>query len=520
MNLLDCTFRDGGYYNNWEFSKNELGQYLEFIKQNPINIIEIGFRFTNRKIFFGPYAFSSEDFLKSLKLPRQKKVSVMINAKDFYKNNNLVDSFFKNKKDSVVDIVRIAVNYNEYNECRNIVIKLKKLGYLVGFNLMKANYIDENYAINVFKALKSWSAIDVLYFADSLGCMEPTDVAKLSKFFCKYWNKDFGIHAHNNKGLAVANTIAAIENGASYADSTILGMGRGAGNAATESLLIELKSKKVIKKFESTNINSFHELNYSYKWGYSPYYHYSAVHNIHPTYVQTLIEDARYDNDKIFDILKRLSTLNTTSFNSDLLAADHLDFYNQNYRGELASVKIRHNGKVLIIGSGNSIVKNKEFIKRFINNNDLISFSLNNSKEIEYKYIDYFVISHLGRINIELKEILKTKKKIIAPPSVIKKFKIPKNIYVNYGLKITDKFISRKSYCESIYPLALAYALLYLSQTKVNTIYLSGIDGYEDESKNEEINQFLTFYKNRFKKIKLFKITPSKFRSIDNFVIY
>ena len=48
MNLLDCTFRDGGYYNNWEFSNSELNQYLEFINNNNIQIIEIGFRFLKK----------------------------------------------------------------------------------------------------------------------------------------------------------------------------------------------------------------------------------------------------------------------------------------------------------------------------------------------------------------------------------------------------------------------------------------------------------------------------------------
>ena len=280
MNLLDCTFRDGGYYNNWEFSNSELNQYLEFINNNNIQIIEIGFRFLKKNKFYGPFAFSSDFFLKNLKLLNKKKISVMINAKDYYLDKNLILNNFSLKKNSIIDIVRIAVNYDEFHKCKDLVSVLKKLGYEVGFNLMKANYIDKSLAIKIFKELKSWNNIDVLYFADSLGCMENDDIFRLSNLINLYWGKEFGIHAHNNKGLAISNSLKALECGATWVDTTILGMGRGAGNAPTESLLIELKSKNKIKTINFTDLSLFHSLKNKYKWGYSPFYHYSATYMI------------------------------------------------------------------------------------------------------------------------------------------------------------------------------------------------------------------------------------------------
>jgi 4-hydroxy 2-oxovalerate aldolase len=85
--------------------------------------------------------------------------------------------------------------------------------------------------------------LDVLYFADSLGSMDGGDVVRIISALKLNWIGEVGFHAHNNKGLAVSNTLVAIENGATWVDSTILGMGRGAGNAQTENLLLELKKK-------------------------------------------------------------------------------------------------------------------------------------------------------------------------------------------------------------------------------------------------------------------------------------
>ena len=71
----------------------------------------------------------------------------------------------------------------------------------------------------------------------------------------KILKSDFGIHAHDNCGYALANTLEAFNNGATYLDSTIMGMGRGAGNTSTESLITEL-SNLGFKKYNTKPIYS------------------------------------------------------------------------------------------------------------------------------------------------------------------------------------------------------------------------------------------------------------------------
>ena len=68
--LLDCTLRDGGYYNNWDFDPKLVLKYLQGIGDSGIDVIELGLRSFGGGEFLGPFAFSTDDVLKSLPLSK------------------------------------------------------------------------------------------------------------------------------------------------------------------------------------------------------------------------------------------------------------------------------------------------------------------------------------------------------------------------------------------------------------------------------------------------------------------
>ena len=246
INVLDCTFRDGGYYNLWDFSMELTKEYLSSISKAGVNVVEIGFRSVLDQSFHGPYYYATDDFLLSLDLPGNLKFAVMINASDYLDDESnlstLLGMLFHPCINSPVDLVRIAVNFNNYQTCQNLANMLKELGYEIGLNLMQSqgkSYDDYTSACN---EINQWGCVDVLYFADSLGSMNPEAVEFISNAFKSNWVGQLGIHTHNNKGLALSNSLSALNNGITWFDSTILGMGRGAGNVSTESLLLELNN--------------------------------------------------------------------------------------------------------------------------------------------------------------------------------------------------------------------------------------------------------------------------------------
>ena len=68
--LLDCTFRDGGYYNNWNYSEDTFKKYLKFVSKNNFDVIEVGFQFKNKKNYHGNFACANDKFLNKFKFPK------------------------------------------------------------------------------------------------------------------------------------------------------------------------------------------------------------------------------------------------------------------------------------------------------------------------------------------------------------------------------------------------------------------------------------------------------------------
>ena len=69
LKVLDCTLRDGGYYNNWDFNESIVNNYLSAMSKAKVDIVEIGFRFLPQNKFLGKFAYSEDDYLNSLSLP-------------------------------------------------------------------------------------------------------------------------------------------------------------------------------------------------------------------------------------------------------------------------------------------------------------------------------------------------------------------------------------------------------------------------------------------------------------------
>ena len=83
--LLDCTLRDGGYYNNWDFPNELIEDYLKAMAAAKIEFVELGFRFFKKDVFLGPCAYTTPYFLESLNILKSIKIGVIINAlKNFF----------------------------------------------------------------------------------------------------------------------------------------------------------------------------------------------------------------------------------------------------------------------------------------------------------------------------------------------------------------------------------------------------------------------------------------------------
>ena len=507
LKVLDCTLRDGGYYNNWKFSKSQILEYLDSIHQSNIDFIEIGFRFFNQNSDYGKLAFSDDNFIKTLGLKNKIKYSVMVNSIDLINDKNLIltKKIFKKKKYSKISVVRIAVNYNHIFDIVNHIKFLKSQGYKVIINLMQIHKITVSKLKNFLFFLKK-NDIKIFYFADSFGSLKPKDVQKICINVKKFWKSDFGIHAHDNCGYALANTLEAFNNGATYLDSTIMGMGRGAGNTSTESLITEL-SNLGFKKYNTKPIYSltdsfFKKLKQKYKWGSSIYYHLAAIKNIHPSYIQELLFDTRYQHDEIINIILNLSKIKKIySYNSETITKLKQKVF------KLQKTKLPKlwcaEKNILILGQGKSVEFDKKQILKIAKKNKCTILSLNINRYIPNKLVDFHIVSDVKRYSLD-QHNYKDLKKIILPLNILEKFSYKKNKnLINYNLEIKkDTFKINENGCILPNELAIGYAIALCKYGGAKNLFFAGFDGYND---NDELNIKL---KNYFK----FLLTKTKFK--------
>lgn len=521
LEILDCTLRDGGYYNFWKFTNAQVKEYLHEIHKSKINIIEIGFRFFKKNKNYGKLAFSDEKYLKRFKFNKDIKYAVMINSSDFLDINNntkILESFFPDKSKSKITIIRIACHYDHIKKISNSIHFLKKRGYKIAINLMQIHKITPKNLKKILTFLKKIN-IDFFYFADSFGSVRPSQVKTICLNIKKVWKKKFGIHAHDNCGYALANTLEAYKNGATMLDSTILGMGRGAGNTKTEQLLTELEyighKNYVTKPIYNLSNGYFKKLKEKYKWGASIYYHLAANKNIHPSYIQELLVDDRYEHNQVIEIIDFLAkNKKIYSYDSSLIKTIKI-----NYKSKIKDLHENwcKNRNILILGQGDSIKDNIGKVNTFSKRNNCLILSLNINKFFNKNKIDYYIASNIKRISIDQRKF-NSLNKIIIPYNHVKNYlKVIDNHsvknFLNFDLKIKDSaFIIDENVCYLPNDNVVGYALALCHFGKAKKIFLAGFDGYKDnDSLQLESENYLKFLLKKTK-INLNFITKNNYK--------
>lgn len=521
LKILDCSLRDGGYYNDWKFSKKLFSKYLTAMEFSGVDIVEIGFRFNTKNNQLGNFAYSSENFLKSISFPKNIQFAVMVNFKDFSNDEKKqikeIQNLFCPKKNSKISIVRIAVSFHEALKAKNLAKVLKNLGYEVYLNLMQSNGKSEKEFKKTCTEISKWKSIKVLYFADSMGNMSPEDAIRALKIISKHWKGKIGFHSHNNKGFALINSLELINKNIDLCDCTMLGMGRGAGNVSTEGLLLELNSRGLRNtNFEilQSSLDDFEKLKKVYNWGPNSFYHFAANKNIHPTYVQTMLGDRRYKSLDVLDILKNLSKQNSSSFSSSsLINSIYSDSKIKN--GTWDPTDFFKGENLIIIGGGVSVKKYKRHILELKNreNAKIVFFNLN--KYINPSHGDLTIVSHPLRVLIESSRYSSLNHPIAMPvknlEGIFIKEQIKNSTILDYGLNLKQNaFVQKKFSMYSEWHLVNAYGLGIIYKSNPNKIFLAGFDGFENDSrKNAEVEKIFKKYISLKNSKKLYSITPT-----------
>ena len=119
---------------------------------------------------------------------------------------------------------------------RSAVLEARRLGFkIISLGLEDATRAERSFLDKMVKTAID-AGVDRLRLADTVGIASPIEIIELVKRIKSFGSVEVGVHMHNDFGMATANSLAALDAGAEWADVTILGLGERAGNARLEEL--------------------------------------------------------------------------------------------------------------------------------------------------------------------------------------------------------------------------------------------------------------------------------------------
>lgn len=230
--VLDVTLRDGGYQNQWNFSQDDAIALVSLLADAGIKHVEIGYRnCPPKESNVGLTGKTPNDFIKAVRAAvPDAKLAVM------YSPSLITTADLEQMCELGVSMVRCSMPHTGADAALPLIKKAYDLGMVSTANMTNVTEYKMPDLVDEANRIID-NGCSVIYIADSNGHMTPESVrATFGVLRERLHPVQLGFHNHNMLGMAMANAIAAMDCGIDYIDGSLRGMGRSAGNVATENL--------------------------------------------------------------------------------------------------------------------------------------------------------------------------------------------------------------------------------------------------------------------------------------------
>ena len=248
IQILDCTLRDGGYINDWRFGRNTIASILDKLERAHIDIIECGF-LTGMVQDEDCSLFGSVDAVERV-LPKRRRESMYV-AMIAIGEKELHPSELTPYDGTGIEGIRLTFHQDEIEQAVQWAQIIMEKGYKVFMQPVGTVFYTD---IELLQLVEKMNRLQpyAFYIVDTLGSMYRNDVSHRFYLIDKNLREGIhlGFHAHNNLQLAFSNAqvLGKIQTKRTLIlDSSVYGMGRGAGNLPTE-LITQYINKNIASR--------------------------------------------------------------------------------------------------------------------------------------------------------------------------------------------------------------------------------------------------------------------------------
>ncbi|MBR6091491.1 MAG: aldolase catalytic domain-containing protein [Bacteroidales bacterium] len=483
IQILDCTLRDGGYVNDFNFGENSIRKIIKQLTDANIDIIECGF-LEDCDYDRNCSIYDSVEQIRPF-IPAERKNSFYVAMACYgeYDLNKLSEY-----DGTSVDGIRVTFHYNEVEEalgyCKQIIDK----GYKVFVQPVgTSSYTDEQLLtlISSVNRLKPYA----FYLVDTLGLMLKDDILRFYYLINHNLNKSihFGFHSHNNLQLSYSNCQLLAELNTDRVislDASVKGMGRGAGNLNTELLAYYLNTKA--RRYEIEPIldivdEFISKINLQFSWGYDVPHYLAAINGCHPNYASYLVNKQTLTAKNISTILRLIPVEKRSLFNKELAEQMYIDFQSKevddrNTINELKGIFADRN--VLVLAPGPSLSSNKERILDYAEQHDCLVVSV--AFVPEFIETDYVFLSNLKRYNTTFNP---SRKKINLIHTSNIEIDEEGVLIVNYSSLLNEEDV--------IIDNTAMMFLNLLTRLSPSKVFCAGLDGYHESGNNYYLSRLV-----------------------------